>query len=235
LTRPRMLILVSAAAIGLALSVPAAAPGSSLRRGNDVAAGASAQLGCPSHSNPQRIKLWIHVTQWCALHAVRGQAQFKLQMRIHNQSTRHRLDIGLSRMRLIVRVFHRDKWTPPRVGEATTERPVRTIYAGERVWAVPPNAENAFDFLPHRRGVGTFATHWGGSVLGPGETFNPDFHYGDLVFYVPAPHDGEGALDNVVGMAYVRGHEIIALCRPQDWGPKVRAETFLMPTTIPRR
>lgn len=194
--------------------------------GSRTVATASSELVCPSHSNPHHIKLWIHVTRWCALPAVRGQAQFKIQMRIHNRDDQHRLDISHSRMRLIVHVFHADRWTPARVGEPTIERPIRTTYGREHVWAVPPNAEDAFDPLPHQPGVGTFATHWGGSVLGPGKTFNPHFHFGDLVFYVPTPRDGSGALDNVVGIAYVKGHEIIALCHPWDWGPKVPAESF---------
>jgi hypothetical protein len=224
--RSGSLSLILLTVVGAALLISANAPAAGSSPNGPGPALASSELVCPSHSNPHGIKLWIHVTRWCGLHAVRGQAQFKIQMRIHNQSASHRLDIGLSRMRLIVHEFHLDKWTPARIGQPTTERPVRTTYAGQHVWAVPPNAEDAFDFLPHHRGVGTFATHWGGSVLAPGATFNPNFHYGDLVFYVPAPHDGEGALDNVVGMAYVKGHEIIALCRPVDWGPKVPAASF---------
>lgn len=225
--RLRIFILSVFVILGAGSVAPltASAEAGSSREASAIATAAS-ELVCPSHSNPHHIKLWIHVTRWCALPAVRGQAQFKLQMQIHNQSDRHDLDIGLSRMRLIVRDFDPDRWTPARVGESTIERPIPTTYGKEHVWAVPPNAEDAFDPLPHRPGVGTFATHWGGSMLGPGETFNPHYHFGDLVFYVPAPRDGAGALDNVVGIAYVKGHEIIALCHPENWGHKVPAETF---------
>lgn len=184
-------------------------------------------LVCPSHSNPSGLKFWIHVKQWCALPAVRGQAQFKLQMEIHNRDEHNALDIDQSRMRLIVHEFDPDHWTPPRYGATTYDRPIRTTYGGERVWAVPANANDAYDPnpLPGAPENLTFATHWGLTRLEPGATLNPGYHEGDLVFYVPAPrHDG--ALENVVGMAYVKGHEIIALCHPEDWGPKEPAEDF---------
>lgn len=184
-------------------------------------------LACPSHSNPSGLKFWIHVKQWCALPAVRGQAQFKLQMEIHNRDEHDALDIHQSRMRLIVHELDPDRWTPPRYGPTTYDRPIRTTYGGERVWAVPANANDAYDPNPLRGAPEnlTFATHWGLTGLEPGATLNPGYHEGDLVFYVPAPKR-HGALENVVGMAYIKGHEIIALCHPEDWGPKEPAGDF---------
>jgi hypothetical protein len=186
-------------------------------------------LGCPSTlPNPEHIKVWILVTHWCGLGAVRGQAQFKIQVQLHNDSP-HNLNISQSRMRLVVSEFSLDKWSPPRLGEATTDRPIRTTYGGETVWAIPANANNAFDPLPHQPGVGTFATHWDQSVLAPGETSPTGFHVGDLVFYAPAlPHDPHyhDALSNVVGIAYVKGRDIIGLCPREGWKHHARAETF---------
>ena len=190
----------------------------------DRLSGATAsKLVCPSHDNPHGLRFWIHVTRWCGLNAVRGQTQFKLQMEIHNQDRHRSLDISQPRMRLIVRRFNPDRWTPP---SPTFERPIKTTWEGKRVWAVPSNFEDAADLIPHHPNIFTFATHWHASRLEPGETFHPHYHYGDLVFYVPKLRHGPDALENVVGMAYVRGHEIIALCDPSDWGPKVPAETF---------
>jgi hypothetical protein len=97
------------------------------------------------------------------------------------------------------------------------------------VWAVPPNAEDAFDPIPHEPGVATFATHWGQYRLAPGKTFHPHYHWGDLVFYVPyLPHDryGEATDRDVLGMAYVYGREIVVLCPREHWGPKEPAATF---------
>jgi hypothetical protein len=209
--------------IGAFSPVPVPAGGGPLLAGSDSPASDSA-LVCPSHSNPKRIRLWIQVTKWCGLPAVRGQAQFKLQMRIHNRHSDRSLDVSQDRIRLIVRNFDPDRWSPPRIGVRTTDRPIRTTYGGEQVWAVPANADGAYDMI--RRGEATFATHWGASHLGPRETLNPGFHYGDLVFYVPSPQRGPGGIANVAGVAYVDGHEIIALCRPENWGPKVRAASF---------
>lgn len=212
-------VLGAAAVPGLAQSAAAQ---------TSVLPGAEArQLVCPSHSNPGGFKFWLHVKQWCALPGVRGQAQFKLQMEIHNRDTHNDLDIEQSRMRLLVREFDADRWSPPRHGPTTYDRPIRIAYGGEDVWAVPANANDAYDPnpLPGVPNNLTFATHWELTQLGPGATLNPGFHEGDLVFYVPAPRH-HGAIENVVGIAYVKGHEIIALCRPEDWGPKEPAGDF---------
>jgi hypothetical protein len=91
---------------------------------------------------------------------------------------------------------------------------------------VPANADGAYDTIPNHPQVLTFATHWGRSNLDPGETFHPAYHYGDLVFYVPTPRHGTGAMENVVGVAYVKSREIIALCPPESWGPHVPAASF---------
>lgn len=214
--------------MGLLAVIVAAPPGSTAAppAGGPPSAEASA-LVCPSHSNISGLKFWIHVKQWCALPAVRGQAQFKLQMQIHNRDRDNALDIQQTRMRLIVHEFDPDQWTPPRYGATTYDRPIRTTYGGERVWAVPANADDAYDPnpLPGAPNNLTFATHWGLTRLAPGATLNPGYHEGDLVFYVPAPRH-HGAIENVVGMAYVKGHEIIALCHPEDWGPKEPAGDF---------
>jgi hypothetical protein len=180
---------------------------------------------CPSGHNPYDIKLWIHVTRWCAVPAVRKQIQFKVQMEIHNRSD-DSLDIGQDQIRLVVREFDPDEWTPPRYGQPTMDRPVQTIYRDERVWAIPANADGAYDPLPNRSGVLTFATHWGLSTLGPGETLKPRYHYGDLGFYVPMQHDGSKAIRNVVGIAYVKNRDIIALCPPDTWEYHVPAASF---------
>lgn len=212
-----LLIVVGTAPLGPAAAAPAGVLPSTEARA----------LVCPSHTNPSGLKFWIHVKQWCAMPAVRGQAQFKLQMQIHNRDEDNALDIRQTRMRLIVHEFDPDRWTPPRYGATTYDRPIRTTYGGERVWAVPANADGAYDPnpLPGIPDNLTFATHWGLTRLAPDATLNPGFHEGDLVFYVPAPRR-HGAIENVVGMAYVKGHETIALCHPEDWGPKEPAGEF---------
>jgi hypothetical protein len=181
-------------------------------------------LGCPARSNPSGFKFWIHVKQWCAEPAVRGQAQFKLQMQIHNRDQDDSLDISQGRMRLIVQEFDLDRWTPP---ASSADRPIRVRYEHESVWAVPanPNGVADPDPLPGIPNNYTFATHWETTTLDPGATLNPGPYEGDLVFYIPAPRH-HGAVENVVGMAYVKGHEVIALCRVPDWGPREPAESF---------
>jgi hypothetical protein len=190
---------------------------------------AALDLGCPSPPGaPHGIQVWIRVVQWCGFPAVRGQAQLKLQMQIYN-SGRQTLGIGLEHLRLIVANFNPGRWSPPRVGATTTERPFRTSYHGHSVWAVPPNAEDAYDPVPGIPGDLTFATHWGQSRLGPGQVFRPSYHSGDLVFYVPyLPHDPHGLVTDraVMGMAYVYGREIVVMCPQERWGPKRPAGNF---------
>ena len=192
--RLRFLIVGALLILGSGAPAPAVAgSGTGAKAPSAVISG----LVCPSRSNPSGLKFWIHVKQWCALSAVRGQAQFKLQMQIHNRHRQHSLDIRQSRMRLIVREFDSDRWTPARRGQPTYDRPIRTTYGGKHVWAVPANADGAYDPnpLPHIPSNLTFATHWGISRLGPGDTLNPGYHEGDLVFYVPAPRH-HGAIEN---------------------------------------
>lgn len=188
-------------------------------------------IGCPSPPGAQHgIQIWIHVIQWCDLPAVRGQAQFKLQMEIYNRG-RRTLGIGQEHMRLIVADLDLSRWSPPRDGSVTTEQPFQTTYLGRRVWAVPANAEDAYDPNP-MPGVSdnlTFATHWGQSRLAPGATFRPSFHSGDLVFYVPyLPHDPHGLATeaDVLGIAYVYGREIVVMCPKEHWGHREPAPTF---------
>lgn len=183
--------------------------------------------GCVSRHNPYGIRLWIHVTRWCIVPGVRQQAQLKVQMRIHNRSDR-RLDIGRTRIRVILRHFDPDKWTPAQIGQPTPDRPVQIRYRGDSVWAVPANADGAYDVFPNKSEP-THATHWLRSDLGPKQTLNPHFHYGDLVFHLPIPHPkprGWETIDNVVGIAFVKGRDIIALCPPRTWGEHAPAGTF---------
>lgn len=189
---------------------------------------AASANGCASEHNPSGIRLWIHVTKWCIVPGVRGQAQIKVQMRIHNQSDRP-LYIGQDRVRVILREFDPDRWSPASIGQPTLDRPVPTTYQGERVWAVPANADGAYDVFPHKSEP-THATHWTKSHLGPQDTLNPHFHYGDLVYHMPIPHpkpDDWNAINNIVGIAFVKGRDIIALCPPDTWGEHAPAGTFI--------
>jgi hypothetical protein len=193
--------------------------------GNTGPVAKDAAFVCPSGHNPYDIRLWLHVTRWCIEPGVRKQVQVKVQMMIHNRNDKW-LDIRQERIRLIVHEFNRDDWLPPRIGEPTRDRPIHTNYEGEEVWAIPANAERAYDPLLNPPGLGTFATHWEVSRLAPKTTFIPHDHYGDLVFYMPMPADGGRAKPNIVGIAYVKNGDIIALCPPDKWQHHVGGGTF---------
>jgi hypothetical protein len=208
----------------LSLTGVTSIPASAAVRAESPAAFASAlDFGCPSGPHPPRgIHVWIRVVKWCGVSAVRGQVQLKVQVQIHN-SGRRTLDISRGHLRLIVTPFARTKWSPPRNGPPTTDRPFKTTYAGRRVWAIPPNADAAADPIPHKSREFTFATHWGGSRLGPGQTFRPHHHYGDLVFFLPSTSFGARAGKSVLGLAYVDGRDIIVLCPEKGWPDPVPA------------
>jgi hypothetical protein len=228
-------LLSTFAALSLLLALvtlgPLSTEGAALANRNPTSGlAASLDLGCPSPPGaPHGIQVWIHVTQWCGLPAVRRQAQFKLQLQIYN-SGGHALGIRTEHLRLIVANFDIAKWSPPRYGQMTVERPFRTTYHGQHVWAIPPNAENAYDPVPGVPGDLTFATHWNQTQLGAQQVFRPSYHKGDLVFYVPyLPHDypgGAATAEDVLGMAYVYRDEIVVLCPKERWGPKEPAATF---------
>jgi hypothetical protein len=218
---PAAAILVLGVSLALAL-----APAASVAISGSPAAAASGN-GCASEHNPAGIRLWIHVTRWCIVPGVRRQAQLKVQMRIHNQSDQ-RLYIGQDRIRVILRRFDPDDWSPAQIGQPTLDRPIQTTYRGEQVWAVPANADGSYDVFPHKPEP-THATHWPESQLGPKDTLNPHFHYGDLVYHVPIPHPRPAdwsVIGNVVGIAYIKGRDIIALCPPSSWGEHAPAGTF---------
>lgn len=166
----------------------------------------------------------MRVVKWCGNPAVRGQAQLKLQVRVHNSGKR-RLDLDPTHIRLVVLGFNRARWSPPRIGGRTTDRPIRTRYRGRRVWAIPPNAERAYDRASG--GYATFATHWNAPSLAPGRTFEPrDHETGAVVFYVPMGRKDPTRLDGVVGLAYVDGRDIVVLCPPDRWGKRVPEGSF---------
>lgn len=189
-------------------------------------------LGCPSPPDPvHRIRIWVRVVKWCGNPAVRGQAQVKLQIRVKNIGSKP-LDLSRGHFRLIMRHFDRRRWTPPRIGATTTDRPFVTSYAGSNVWAIPPNADGAFDTTS--RGDWTFASHWNTSgELAPGATFVPidrrpghGTGRGSVVFYVPIEAVRRDSLPGVLGLAYVEGHDILVLCPTSHWGPRVLEGSF---------
>lgn len=216
---PRLAALVLA--IGALALVPAISRGADAR---GAASGESVYLGCPSPAGaPRGFDLWIHVQKWCAFSAVRGQQQIKLQVSVKNTSSKP-LSLALTHIRLLMVHFDVRHWSPPSIG-STYDRPFLTTFEGSRVWAVPANGERAYDPLPGHTGVGTFATHWSGTTLDPGETFRPiDHERGDVVFYVP--HHGGHRLHDVVGLAYVDGSDVIVCCPPSRWRGHTPAGNF---------
>jgi hypothetical protein len=180
---------------------------------------------CPTGHNPYDIEAWIHVTKWCIVPGVRGQVQVKLQMEIHNRSDKHSLDISQDHFRLIVRKFHPADWTPARLGETTYAQPIATTFRGKDVWAIPADAEESYDTIPHEPNNLTFATHWYGTSLAPGATFVPHFRYGDLVFYLPRTEHLK-PLQNIVGVAFMKNSDVLALCEPDVWETHAYAGTF---------
>jgi hypothetical protein len=224
-----ILALVGFGVLNVSSRAQAALLGSESGTEADLGVASSEDLGCPSPpSAPHGIQVWLRVTKWCGLSAVRGQAQIKLQLQIYN-SGRRTLGIRPEHLRLIVASFNVDRWSPARTGQTTSERPFRTIYHHEPVWAVPPNAEDAYDPIPGVPHDKTFATHWGQTQLSPGEIFHPSYKRGDLVFYLPyLANDprGQATAEDIIGMAYVYRDEIVLLCPKERWGSKEPANTF---------
>jgi hypothetical protein len=181
-------------------------------------------VGCPSPYRPGGQSLRLKVTKWCGLAAPHGQWQLKLQLSITNTGTRP-LGIALTHIRLAMAHFEPARWRPPSTEPG--QRPFVSTYQGRRVWLVPASPDGAAEPNPPPRGNFTFATHWNAPTpLAPHSTFRPGFHRGDAVFFVPrAAHRGS-ELDDIVGIAYVNGPDVLDICPPERWGPKVAAGSF---------
>lgn len=186
--------------------------------------GTNIPLKCPSdYDPPGGIVFSLKVVKWCAEDGVRKQAQIKLQLSIENKSDRP-LDIGLHHIRLVLDHFDPTLWSPPKVGNPTTEMPFTVPYKGDRYWTIPANAERAYDV---KGGGRTFATHWNVTSLAPRATFRPvDHKTGAAVFYVPRGRKAPRELEHVIGVAYMVGRKIKLLCRQRGWGPPESATDF---------
>lgn len=189
--------------------------------------GETIRLGCPSPDTGTKLKLTLRVRFFCVQETVRDQVEFKLKVWVRNRGA-ERLDITRPRLRLLLTRFKRSRWSPPRHGPPTHERPFRTSWRGRRVWAVPANADGAADRIPERSGRATFATFWGGQQLEPREEYRPTGRYeGNLVFMVPKDDGGSDTLSAVVGLAYVSAdREVIAVCPPRRWEERRSSGAF---------
>lgn len=164
------------------------------------------------------------MTKWCGLAAPHGQWQLKLQLSITNTGTKP-LGIGLTHIRLAMAHFQPAKWHP--AGVTPGQRPFVSTYEGRRVWLIPATPDGAAEPNPPPSGNFTFATHWKAPTPLPAHTtFHPGFHRGDAVFYAPrAPHS-HNQLAGVVGIAYIDGPDVLDICPPERWGPKLPAASF---------
>lgn len=181
-------------------------------------------LGCPAPLNASGVSLvQIRVKKWCADEAPRDQAYFKLRLWVTNTGN-ETLDIRQNRFALIVKTNSIERWSPP---TPQAERPRKVAYQNRRYWAIPANADGAYEAFPIP-GVPnnyTFATHWEADRLKPGESFAPKGdRAGDLVFYAPLSQ-GQ-SFPEVVGVAYMRNAQIVVLCPIDHWGPRVSAANF---------
>jgi hypothetical protein len=179
-------------------------------------------VGCPSPAgSPDGVSVWIHVTHWCALPAVRRQIQVKLQMAVINTG-KHPLEIGSTHFGLVLTQFNPKRWSPPKDGPPPPQRPFQSSYQGHRYWVVPANAPGAYDPVPGVPGDLTFATHFNPRVLQPGQYFRPSYHNGDVVFYVPTP--GRSIPQTVIGAAFLEGDNIEVICA--KWSGHTSADNF---------
>lgn len=188
-------------------------------------------LGCPTNEPAGHPKLTLKVVYWCALPTpFQNQAQFKFKIRVTNTG-RTPLDLSQTHWRLLLTSFAVKRWVPPRIGQPT-ERPLVITYGGRHVWAVPANANRAYDFDANT-GYAGFATHWDvPSYLAPGRSFfDAAKKRGDLAYYVPATsatidENGNLVLHGFIGLAYVHDGRVIALAPRKQWGRRLPANAF---------
>lgn len=207
--------------------------------------GVTVPLDCPAPPIPRgRPSLVVRVVAWCAIpEAAPDKPEFKFKLRVTNTS-KEQLDIRRPRWRLLVESLDREAWRPPAVGQQTPEEPYTIPWpGGPPVWAVPANPEDAYDPDPDNPLSGTFATHWSGTTLRPGETYegakllsvaayyrskNPPPSDGVLTYYVPQrARRGRPRLPSVVGLAYLDEDKVVKLIVDrEEWGDQRPADSF---------
>lgn len=199
---------------------------------------AEAGCGLVRHA-PGRKSFRLRVIMWCAPKSVRDQYMYVLKIAVENQS-KVPLDISAEHFLLVWRTL-RGHWTPPPGGAYGEPRQVR--YMGRDYWGIPANVVGAAEY--DAAGGLTFATEWDYDTLSPGEsslrltresvhvryadagvvkTIRYNHDEDDLVFYVPERTVNRDL--NLLGLAYVRGDRIIALCPQGQWGPRLAPAYF---------
>jgi hypothetical protein len=179
-------------------------------------------VGCPLAEPPGRPKVTVRVLKWCNLPGPHKQILFKLKVSIRNGG-QQTLNIGVPHWRLLVSHFTQGRWTPP-PSRYATGRPVVVRWAGRSWWAIPANPDGAAEPDPFQPpGTLTFATHWDGLYLRPGQTYIRRERYkGDLVFYVPT-NDRQRPYANLRGdiaLAYFAGRRPTVVVPSEQWGPR---------------
>lgn len=200
----------------------------------------TADAGCGTVGGDPAARLRLRVVMWCAPEAVRGQYEFKLKVSVNNTGS-DALDITRERFVLLWRTLNPSRWSPPRGGAPAPPR--RVTWASRDYWAIFANPDGIAE---SNGAVGGFATHWSYTTLAPGRRSlrprrgSPYIEYSDedhvvtrvhfnrneddLVFYVPkATVDRDR---NFLGLGYLRGGRVIAVCPQGKWGPKVPPASF---------
>lgn len=181
----------------------------------------------------------LRVIMWCAPKSVRGLYEYVLKVAVDNKGNIP-LDISADHFLLVWRTL-RGRWTPPPGGAYGEPRQVR--YLGRDYWGIPANFLGTAEYRPD--GALTFATEWDYETLSPGasslrltrdsariryaegsaiKTIRYNRDEDDLVFYVPEPTVNRDL--NLLGLAYVRGDRVIALCPQSQWGPRLAPAYF---------
>jgi hypothetical protein len=200
----------------------------------------TADAGCGLlDTGPRSRSFRLRVLMWCAPESVRGQYEYVLKIVVENTG-KVPIDVSVDRFVLLWRRLV-GSWSPP-PGGAYGE-PQTFKYLGRTYWGIPANAVGAAEERP--TGAITFATEWSHTSLAPGESslklgpaserlpyvdhnriktirYNPDED--DLVFYVPKRTVNRAR--NFLGLAYVAGRRVVAVCPQERWGPKVSPSDF---------
>jgi hypothetical protein len=150
------------------------------------AAEAPAQQPAPSQPAPLVDSAILAVPHYCLCLGPRNQGQIKLKVSVSNTSVED-VSIDVGRFRLAVSNSFASEWTPK---GRTAE-----LASSNGMTLVPPNADGDWENF---EGAATFATHWPGGSLPPGQAYsNDEAREADLVFYVPVGADGSIVLNGL--------------------------------------
>ena len=156
----------------------------------------------------------VNVTNFMACGCGGHQAEVKVKLALKNVSPTP-LNISIQNIRLLTDNFDRTQWDP----DIPTPNEPSTVTVGDRSFtAVPANTNRAYKtYNEGGRQVATWASHWYGGTLDPGQPYQiTDRGAGHVVFNLPLV-GGDKVNISGIGLVTNDGATLLGWSPIKDW------------------